>query len=99
MMADTSAFFLCNSLYAYSVCFLSPMKNELLTTSTTIPQNVDLRDQIISVQEEKKTLTIELENLKSNFAEVSIMAGQQRAGGLDFVSSFDLLYGPQYEMN
>lgn len=31
----------------------------------------DLRDQIISVQEEKKTLTIELENLKSNFAEVN----------------------------
>ncbi|KAJ6668994.1 hypothetical protein lerEdw1_007803 [Lerista edwardsae] len=31
----------------------------------------DLRDQIISVQEEKKTLAIELENLRSNFAEVN----------------------------
>lgn len=46
--------------------------------ATAVLENEDLRDQIISLQEEKKTAVIELENLKSTFvegiAEVSILA-------------------------
>lgn len=34
-------------------------------------KNADLRDQIVSVQEEKKILAIELENLKSRLVEVT----------------------------
>lgn len=33
-------------------------------------KNAELRDQIVSVQEEKKILAVELENLKSKLAEV-----------------------------
>lgn len=33
-------------------------------------KNAELRDQIVSVQEEKKILAIELENLKSKLVEV-----------------------------
>lgn len=33
-------------------------------------KNAELRDQIVSIQEEKKILAIELENLKSKLAEV-----------------------------
>lgn len=90
-MADTSAFCLGFSLYAYlvRVCVFVSNEKWTPTTSTTTPENVDLRDQIISVQEEKKTLAIELENLRSNFAEVSIMAGWVWSGYL--VSSLGLI--------
>lgn len=47
-------------------------------------ENVDLRDQMISLQEEKKAIAIELENLKIKFVEaivdVSIVAGKRRIG-------------------
>lgn len=35
-----------------------------------LPQTAELRDQIVSVHEEKKTLAIELENLRCKLAEV-----------------------------
>lgn len=84
-MTDSSAFPAGVCLCVLIVCVF--VSNEKRTLPTTALENVDLRDQIISLQEEKKALAIELENLRSKLAEeivdVSIVSGKQRVGECD----------------
>lgn len=53
-------------LHCFNISFLPRIKLYLFI----FPQTAELRDQIVSVHEEKKTLAIELENLRCKLVEV-----------------------------